>query len=72
MTDATYNFHSEEDDTLEWIYNSYERDQALGETGKESGNTAPPNYEEFDATARVGDDHSRYLDNVSDEIAADM
>jgi pimeloyl-ACP methyl ester carboxylesterase len=71
-TDATYNYYSEEDDVLEWVYNSYEWDQALGETGKEDGNTAPGNYADFDATAQVGDDHSGYLDNVADEIVADM
>ena len=68
----SYNFHSEEDDTLEWIYNSYEWDQALGETGKESGNTAPSNYGDLDVTSQVGDDHSSYLQHCSDEIVYHM
>ncbi|WP_435195583.1 DUF726 domain-containing protein [Natronomonas sp. EA1] len=71
-TDATYNYYSQEDDVLEWVYNSYEFDQALGETGYESGNTPAPNYADRDVTAQVGDNHSGYLDNVADEIVADM
>ncbi|WP_458206218.1 twin-arginine translocation signal domain-containing protein [Haladaptatus sp. NG-SE-30] len=69
---ATFNYHSHEDDVLQWIYNSYEFDQALGETGYESGNTPAPNYNEFDVTSQVGDDHSGYLDNLGDEIVSHM
>ncbi|WP_266076101.1 hypothetical protein [Haladaptatus caseinilyticus] len=71
-TTATFNYHSHEDDVLQWIYNSYEFDQALGETGYESGNTPAPNYNEFDATSQVGNDHSGYLDNLGDEIVYHM
>jgi len=72
QTRATFNYYSEEDDTLEWIYNTYEFDQALGETGKESGNTAPDNYWDYDATSQVGNDHSSYMQNCSDEIVYHM
>lgn len=71
-TTATFNYHSEADDVLQWIYNSFEFDQALGETGKEDGNTAPHNYTDFDATGRVGDDHSSYMTNLADEIVFHM
>lgn len=71
-TRATFNYYSEEDDTLEWIYNTFEFDQALGETGAESGNETPDNYTDFDATSQVGDDHSSYTENVSDEIVYHM
>lgn len=69
-TVGTFNYYSEEDDTLEWIYNTIEFDQALGETGVEDGNTPPSNYTDFDATGQVGNNHSGYLDNVSDEVVA--
>jgi len=72
QTDETYNYHSEDDDTLEWIYNSNEWDQALGETGKESGNTAPSNYADLEVTSQVGDDHSSYLQHCSYEIVGHM
>lgn len=68
QTRATFNYHSEEDDTLEWIYRTIEFDNALGRTGAESGHETPPNYTDFDATSQVGDDHSGYIDNCSDEI----
>lgn len=71
-TRATFNYYSHEDDILEWIYNSYEFDQALGETGAESGNTPAPNYTDFDATTQVGNNHSGYLDAVSDEVVTHM
>ncbi|RBI60989.1 hypothetical protein DMJ13_14740 [halophilic archaeon] len=71
-TTATFNYHSHEDDVLQWIYNSYEFDQALGETGYEDGNTPAPNYTEFDATDQVGNDHSGYLDALGDEIVYHM
>ncbi|MFC4449238.1 hypothetical protein [Halorussus aquaticus] len=67
-----YNYHSHEDDVLQWVYNSFEFDQALGETGYEDGKTPAPNYDEFDATSQVGNDHSGYLTNLSDEIVSDM
>ncbi|MFC6992042.1 alpha/beta hydrolase [Haladaptatus sp. GCM10025707] len=71
-TRATFNYYSNDDSTLSWAYNSFEFDQALGETGKESGNTAPGNYWDYDATSQVGSNHSGYLDNVSDEIVYHM
>lgn len=69
---GAFNYHSHEDDVLQWIYNSFEFDQALGETGYESGNTPAPNYTEFDGTDQVGDDHSAYLSTLSDEIVYHM
>ncbi|USZ69058.1 alpha/beta hydrolase [Halorussus salilacus] len=69
---GAFNYHSHEDDTLQWIYNVVEFDQALGETGYESGNTPAPNYTEYDGTSQVGDDHSGYLDHLSDEVVYHM
>lgn len=71
-TTATFNYVSEEDDTLEWIYNTYEFDQALGATGAESGNDTPCNYHDYDATSQVGDCHSCYLDTLGDEMVYHM
>ncbi|WP_210424182.1 hypothetical protein [Halorussus ruber] len=67
-----FNDHNHEDDVLQWIYDSFEFDKALGETGYEDGNTPAPNYTEFDGTSQVGDDHSGYLDHLSDEIVYHM
>lgn len=72
VTAGTFNYHSDADDVLQWIYNSFEFDQALGETGYEDGNTPAPNYTEFDGTSQVGDNHSGYLDNLSDEVVYHM
>ncbi|WP_254543733.1 DUF726 domain-containing protein [Halomarina pelagica] len=72
VTRATFNYYSGEDDVLEWVYNSFEFDQALGETGAESGNAVPGNYTDFDATGQVGDDHSGYLDALTDEMVYHM
>ncbi|MFD1512214.1 hypothetical protein [Halomarina rubra] len=71
-TRATFNYYSEDDNVLSTAYNTIEFDQALGETGKESGNTAPRNYTDYDATAQVGSDHSGYLDNCTDEMVYHM
>lgn len=71
-TTASFNYFSEEDDTLEWIYNTYEFDQALGETGAEAGNETPCNYHDYDATSQVGDCHSCYLDTLGDEMVYHM
>ena len=67
-----FNYHSHEDDVLQWIYNTFEFDQALGETGYEDGNTPAPNYTEYDGTSQVGDNHSGYLTNLSDEVVYHM
>ncbi|ODR80480.1 hypothetical protein BG842_11825 [Haladaptatus sp. W1] len=72
QTAATFNYHNEADDVLQWVYNTIEFDQALGETGYEDGNTPAPNYVEYDATSQVGDDHSNYLDTLGDEIVYHM
>jgi len=69
---GAFNYHSHEDDVLQWVYNTIEFDQALGETGYEEGNTPAPNYTEFDGTSQVGDDHSGYLTNLSDEVVTHM
>lgn len=69
---GTYSYHSQDDDGLEWAYLTFEWDQALGETGSESGNAVPENYADRDVTDQVGDNHSGYLDNVADETVADM
>lgn len=71
-TTASFNYFSEEDDTLEWIYNTFEFDQALGETGAEAGNDTPCNYHDYDATSQVGDCHSCYLDVLGDEMVYHM
>ncbi len=71
-TTAMFNYHSHDDSVLSWVYNTIEFDQALGETGYESGNTPAPNYNEFDVTSQVGSDHSGYLDNLGDEIVYHM
>lgn len=71
-TTATLNYWNHEDDTLEYYFNTYEFDQALGETGKEEGNTAPCNYTDYDATSQVGDCHSCYLANLGDEMVYHM
>lgn len=67
-----FNYHNHEDDVLQFVYNTIEFDQALGETGYEDGNTPAPNHNELDVTSQVGDDHSGYLDNVSDEVVYHM
>ncbi|WP_132057481.1 alpha/beta hydrolase [Halorussus amylolyticus] len=72
QTTAAFNYHSHDDDVLSWVYNTIEFDQALGETGYESGNTPAPNYVENDVTSEVGTDHSGYLDNVSGDVVAHM
>lgn len=69
---GAFNYHSQDDSVLSWLYNTFEFDQALGETGYEEGNTPAPNYTEFDGTSQVGSDHSGYLDNLSDEIVYHM
>jgi hypothetical protein len=71
-TRATFNYYSQEDDILTWIYNTYEFDQALGETGAEDGNTPAPNYTDFNATAQVGNNHSGYLNATADEAVYHM
>ena len=57
---------------LAWIYNTIEFDQALGETGAESGNTTPGNYSDYDATSQVGSNHSGYVSSLADEVVSDM
>ncbi|WP_158057723.1 twin-arginine translocation signal domain-containing protein [Halorussus halophilus] len=69
---SQFNYHNHEDDVLQWVYNTIEFDQALGETGYEDGNTPAPNHHELDVTSQVGDDHSGYLSNVSDEVVYHM
>jgi esterase/lipase superfamily enzyme len=71
-TRATFNYYSQEDNVLSWIYNMYEFDQALGETGAEYGNTPAPNYTDFNATAQVDDNHSGYLAATADEAVYHM
>jgi hypothetical protein len=72
QVDHAHNYFNQADDVLQYIYNTFEFDQALGETGIESGNTPPGNYEDVDVEYLVGDDHSAYLTNASDVIAGDM
>ncbi|WP_330633187.1 N-acetylmuramoyl-L-alanine amidase [Halocatena halophila] len=67
----TFNYHSWEDDALTW-FNVGESDQALGESGIESGNTPPSNYTEHDVTSQAGDDHSGYMDALSERIVQEM
>ena len=72
QTRATFNYYSTDDDVLQWVYNSFEFDQALGETGAESGNTTSGNYTDFNATSQVGNAHSSYTDDCSDEVVYHM
>jgi hypothetical protein len=69
---AAHNYHSEADDVLQWIYNTFEFDQALGETGAEAGNETPPNYADHDVTDQVGDNHYHYLNDIAPMVVADM
>nr|WP_049998595.1 alpha/beta hydrolase [Halococcus sediminicola] len=71
-TELTFNYYSQEDDVLAWVYNTIEFDQALGETGAESGNTTPGNYSDYDATSQVGSNHSGYVSSLADEVVSDM
>ena len=71
-TESVFNYYSQEDDVLSWVYNTIEFDQALGETGAESGNTTPSNYSDYDATSQVGSDHSGYVSSLADEVVSDM
>lgn len=71
-TGRTFNFYSTEDDVLSGLYWLVEQDQALGEDGVESGETHPGNYADIDVTSSVGDDHSGYLANISDQISNKM
>ncbi|AFK18514.1 alpha/beta hydrolase [Haloferax mediterranei ATCC 33500] len=72
QTGAVHNYHSAADDVLQWAYNTFEFDQALGETGIESGDTPPTNYTDHDVESQVGDDHFSYLDTLGDDIVRDM
>ncbi|WP_129115263.1 alpha/beta hydrolase [Halegenticoccus tardaugens] len=67
-----HNYHSEEDDVLQWIYSTIEFDRALGQTGAESGRETPWNYADHDVTDEVGDDHSGYLSSISPLIVSHM
>lgn len=69
-TDQTYNYHSFADDVLDSAYQAAEGTQALGDTGA-TGDT-PNNYHDSDVTDEVGDEHSGYSDNVSDDIVDNM
>jgi esterase/lipase superfamily enzyme len=72
QVDHAHNYFNQADDVLQYIYNTFEFDQALGETGIEAGNTPPANYEDVDVEYLVGDDHSAYLTDASDVMVADM
>lgn len=72
QTGAVHNYYNEADDVLQWVYNTIEFDQALGETGIESGDTPPENYSDHDVESQVGDDHLNYLNTVSDDVVGDM
>lgn len=61
-TGVTYNYHSRDDDVLEWIFKTWEVGAALGEIGADS--PTPDNYWDVDVTTYVGDDHRAYLDSV--------
>ena len=67
-----YNYHSDDDSTLQNLYWPREADRALGETGYESGNTPAPNYVENDVTSQVGSNHSAYMVNCADEMVSHM
>lgn len=67
-----HNYYNEADDVLQWVYNSFEWDQALGETGAESGNYIPPNYTDYDRTDSVGDEHGTYLEHIAPQLVSHM
>jgi hypothetical protein len=69
---AAHNYHSEADDVLQWVYNTVEFDQALGETGAEAGNSVPSNYSDHDRTDSVGDDHGTYLEHIAPQLVGHM
>ncbi|WP_435152846.1 alpha/beta hydrolase [Haladaptatus sp. DFWS20] len=71
-TVATFNYHSDDDSTLQNLYWPREFDRALGETGYEDGNEVPGNYNEFGVTSQVGSNHSSYMVNCADEIVYHM
>ncbi|MCO8268388.1 hypothetical protein ACOZ4B_15550 [Haloferax prahovense] len=71
-TGHVHNYYNEADDVLQWVYNTIEFDQALGETGLEDGDTPPANYTDHDVESQVGDDHSNYLNTIADDIVGDM
>lgn len=67
-----YNYYNAADDVLQWVYNTIEFDQALGETGLEGGDTSAANYTDRDVESQVGDDHGNYLDTIADDIVRDI
>ncbi|KTG09765.1 hypothetical protein AUR64_09010 [Haloprofundus marisrubri] len=69
---SAHNYYSDDDSVLAWVYNTIEFDQALGETGAESGNQTPENYTDYDVTDSVGSDHSGYLSNEGALMASHM
>ncbi len=71
-TGVTYNYHSQEDDILEWVFNTWEFGAALGETGATDGYATPSNYWDIDVTPSVGDDHRGYLDNIGGTVEYHM
>lgn len=71
-TVATFNYWNHDDNVLSWYYNTYEFDQALGESGAEDGNEVPHNYHDYEVTEQVGDDHGGYLDALGPEIVYHM
>lgn len=74
QTGGTYNYWNSEDNTLEWLYSSCEADNALGETGAESGEDVPANYDDVDVSDEWGGDHSssKWWTHVSNDIYARM
>ncbi|WP_227376032.1 alpha/beta hydrolase [Haladaptatus halobius] len=70
-TSATFNYHSDDDSTLQNLYWPREADRALGETGYEDG-TVPSNYVENDVTSQVGSNHSGYMANCADDVVYHM
>jgi len=69
---AAHNYYSQADDVLQYVYNTFEFDQALGETGTEAGNYPPANYTDHDRTDSVGDDHGTYLEHIAPALVGDM
>lgn len=71
-TVATFNYHSDDDSTLQNLYWPREFDRALGETGYEDNDPIPGNYVENDVTAEVGSNHSAYMSTIADDIVYHM
>jgi pimeloyl-ACP methyl ester carboxylesterase len=63
-----FNYCSDEDDILEFIYTVREADNALGETCIEDPSRKPSNYTDVSVLAEVQDDHFIYWGSPAHEV----